>query len=344
MKNALNNKAICVLGMHRSGTSSITRGLNLMGVYLGEPERMLKPQFDNPKGFWEHAGLVDIHERMLMTLSSTWDDIWPLESEWWKHREIKQLKEELICLLLREFADKPLWGWKDPRTCIMLPLWKEISQELNFELAFLIILRNPIDIAISLMNRNNISLNKSYLLWKLYILSALEVTKDADRFIISYEEFLDNWKHTLLKVSKAFCIPWPINECLLNSEMESFLDKGLQHSQSSLAELSYDIENENLSESIVSLYELCLKAEENQDVANSEEFKKRISNMYLEHIAYMRMIGSEVRLSLENQNRLILEKDELLREQNKLISGVFNTWSWKVTKPLRWLGDLLSRI
>ncbi|MBV5267025.1 MAG: hypothetical protein JZU67_00575, partial [Burkholderiaceae bacterium] len=43
---------IFVLGMHRSGTSAITRGLQVLGVSLGE--NLLPPVLlDNPKGYFE---------------------------------------------------------------------------------------------------------------------------------------------------------------------------------------------------------------------------------------------------------------------------------------------------
>ena len=40
---------IIVLGMHRSGTSALTRVLNLLGVELGT--NFVPPDWDNPKGF-----------------------------------------------------------------------------------------------------------------------------------------------------------------------------------------------------------------------------------------------------------------------------------------------------
>lgn len=343
MSDKLNNTSICILGMHRSGTSSITRGLNLLGVYLGETERMIKPQFDNPKGFWEHSHILAIHERILTTLDKSWDNIWPIDSECWKQKEITNLKQELCNLLLTEFSDKPLWGWKDPRTCLILPAWKEFSQELHFEIRYVIVLRNPVDVTNSLKIRNNFPLSKSYLLWKLYLLSALEETKDAKRIIVSYEEFMTNWKPTLRNISRTLAIPWPSDESLLSHEIESFLDKDLQHSQSSFDELTYKANKGQIPVSIVELYQLCLKAERDNDLANSATFKLKIADMYQEHISIMKMVSSEVKNIRDIDNQIILQKEQLLDLQRKQIKDIINTWSWKLTKPLRWFGNLLLR-
>lgn len=34
--NMSKQKVVCILGMHRSGTSMIARVINLMGIYLGK--------------------------------------------------------------------------------------------------------------------------------------------------------------------------------------------------------------------------------------------------------------------------------------------------------------------
>lgn len=55
--------------------------------------------------------------------------------------------------------------------------------------------------------------------------------------------------------------------------METFLDKNLRHSQSNLNDLTEKVRNAELPESIASLYELCLKAEKEQDFINSRDVK-----------------------------------------------------------------------
>ena len=68
-----NSRALLILGMHRSGTSAVTGALALRGVYLGQD--LMPPGPDNPRGFWEHAGVVAIHERLLEALDRRWDDL-----------------------------------------------------------------------------------------------------------------------------------------------------------------------------------------------------------------------------------------------------------------------------
>ena len=111
--------------------------------------------------------------------------------------------------------------------------------------------------------------------------------------------------------------------------MKSFLDTDLRHSHSTLDDLSGKVRDADLPESIANLYKLCLKAENEQDFINSEEFITKINSMYIEHITYTRMIGSEFREPLQNKNQPINDMPD--------------TWNWKLTKPLRWLAKLRLR-
>jgi len=57
------SRVIVVLGMHRSGTSAVTKSLELMGVGLGD--KLHPAGFDNPKGFWEDRVCIQINGRFL---------------------------------------------------------------------------------------------------------------------------------------------------------------------------------------------------------------------------------------------------------------------------------------
>ena len=73
-------KAILVLGMHRSGTSALTRVLNLYGAAL--PRRMIPPNPNNEKGYWEPKVIVRIHDELLSAAGSRWDDVLDFPAAW----------------------------------------------------------------------------------------------------------------------------------------------------------------------------------------------------------------------------------------------------------------------
>ena len=58
---------VCILGMHRSGTSLLAR-INLLGVYLGPPNRLMPAAPENPKGFWEYQPIMELNNEILARL------------------------------------------------------------------------------------------------------------------------------------------------------------------------------------------------------------------------------------------------------------------------------------
>jgi len=155
-------QAICVLGMHRSGTSAIARALNLLGAYIGPTEKLMPAEKDNnPEGFWEHLDIVDFHDRLLRRFNLYWESITPLPDHWWQRPEAEPYRQELVDLIRREFGGQRLWMWKDPRTALSLPLWKEVLAQLNIETYYIICLRHPFDVAASLQRRDGFSRTKS---------------------------------------------------------------------------------------------------------------------------------------------------------------------------------------
>ena len=73
-------RAIFVIGMHRSGTSALTRVLNLLCADVGR--RLMSPHPEHPTGFWEHLDLVTLNDRVLRGLGSKWDAVWDLPPRW----------------------------------------------------------------------------------------------------------------------------------------------------------------------------------------------------------------------------------------------------------------------
>ena len=120
--NAVFGPVILVIGMHRSGTSAVTRVLNLLGIELGGS--LLPSADDNARGFWEHQDAVLINERLLSALGRNWFDLRELPHGWLSTPAASEAKLQLKELFTREFGGPVIWAVKDPRICRLLPLWR----------------------------------------------------------------------------------------------------------------------------------------------------------------------------------------------------------------------------
>jgi hypothetical protein len=159
---------IVVLGMHRSGTSALTRVVNLLGADLG-PDSDLLTEYDNPLGHWESKSLMACNDAILDAFGRSWDFPPWLEDGW----EYSSRASALLPRLRDAFsplAASKTWAWKDPRTCLTLPLWRRV---LGDELCVVLVLRDPSAVVASIRRRDGIPMLYGTGLWHHYLRSAV---------------------------------------------------------------------------------------------------------------------------------------------------------------------------
>lgn len=264
-------RAISVLGMHRSGTSAITRSINILGVEIGDKRTMYKPQVDNPKGFWEQEKIGLLNDIILENCGSDWDKPNLLKDEWWKSSDILPYKYQLIEMIVLNYANYDLWVWKDPRTSILLPLWKDVLNELQIDVDYVICIRNPLDVYKSLEIRNGFTLEKSTRLWLIYTLSALFWTQNRKRVIIHFEDFINRPAKTLQFISMFLELP-NINKNKVKI-LNSFVKKKLKHHNSTF---DHVMNNQKISNDVKELYSLIFHTKN----FNNSNFNKKVINLY----------------------------------------------------------------
>ncbi len=222
---AIKSRIICVLGMHRSGTSLITGLLNLLGVYLGPPEHLIEPQADNPKGFWEHEEITKLNDEILAVLGGTWHEPPALQLGWEGAAQLSSLRKRARALIRQEFATSDIWGWKDPRTCITLPFWQRLLPPMQY----VICLRNPIDVASSLERRDGFSLDKGVRLWLAHVSAALQHTAGKPRLFVFYEDVVENGQEELQCLAEFIGRSEYVECADVQRRAEEFIDDELQH-------------------------------------------------------------------------------------------------------------------
>src|SRR4051812_19396084 len=91
--------AICITGMHRSGTSLAARAMDLLGVSLGEQDQLLAPGGDNPAGYWENRFLQEFDDALLARLGGVWDQPPVLPHGWETDPDLDPFRAEAAELL-----------------------------------------------------------------------------------------------------------------------------------------------------------------------------------------------------------------------------------------------------
>jgi hypothetical protein len=177
--------AVCVLGMHRSGTSVVARLLNLLGVYLGPERSISRVGHDNPSGYWEHHPITLLNDEILARFGGRWDAPAAFPPGWLTAPGMAELREKGR-ELLTDFAGRDLWGWKDPRTCLTLPFWRDLVEPTHY----LVALRNPGEVVASLERRNGMSAATAERLWLAHVHASLTHTSGQTRMFVFYEDIM----------------------------------------------------------------------------------------------------------------------------------------------------------
>jgi len=189
---------VCVVGMHRSGTSVVTRALNLLGVDLGRPDQLLEKAQDNPEGFWENRKINDLNDEILSRFGGIWHDPPDFPENWASSEKLDDLRTTARKIIEEEFGGKAAWGWKDPRTCVTLPFWRTIIPDMKY----VVCARNPLNVCRSHQRREGFSMAKSLHLWKIYVSGSLLNTHGRPRLVTFYEDFVSNWEDELNRLNE----------------------------------------------------------------------------------------------------------------------------------------------
>lgn len=217
---------ILVMGMHRSGTSALTRMLNLHGVELGED--LLAPGRDNVQGFWEKRAVMQMHDRLLARLDRSWNDPRPLPEGWVDSEAAAEATGE-IAAILGEFAGKPLFAIKDPRICQFMELWLPIMQRLHIRPVAVIAVRHPQEVVDSIHSRDGWPRELSCLLWARSIIDTLGSTTKLPRCVVSYERLLVDWRDAMSRVAGKLDLEWPVSSDQAAAAVQEFLNPGERH-------------------------------------------------------------------------------------------------------------------
>jgi hypothetical protein len=224
----LKTNVICIIGMHRSGTSMVAQLLHQCGLYLGPEDQLLGANSGNQDGHFEHLGFFRINEALLRHFGGSWEFPPEFEPGWELDASLEELRSEARSLL-ETFSGGSPWGWKEPRTTITLPFWKSLVPNLRF----VICVRSPLEVAESLAKRNKIPIERGVHLWYRYLRAAIEDTGGCPRMITFYDDFF---------TAAAAELGRMVNFCGLQRPCElSILEDGirgeLRHHRSELSKL-----------------------------------------------------------------------------------------------------------
>lgn len=139
----MQKRVLIITGMHRSGTSLITQWLSKCGLQTGE--KLVPGGYGNVEGHFEDIEFLKMHEEILADHNLPTTGLTVEHVAQFTIYEKEKLKS--IIKVKQQLYDQ--WGWKDPRTCLFLDVYKELLPDA----CYLVILRDYQSVVSSLLRR-----------------------------------------------------------------------------------------------------------------------------------------------------------------------------------------------
>lgn len=226
--------ALVIVGMHRSGTSAITRVLNFLGASL--PEHIVPAGLGNEAGHWEPQPAPRLNDRILAAAGAPVNGLCGPPMSWFRSDEARAFLDKMKALIVEEYGASSFFVFKDPRTSLLLPLWYQAFDELEITVKAVVAFRHPIEVAQSLAKRQTHvfphqtwPLDRGGLLWLRYNLGAESHTRQRTRSFCDYSDLMSDWRITVRRLGDELGIPWPRSLAEAEAEIDGFLSASLRH-------------------------------------------------------------------------------------------------------------------
>jgi hypothetical protein len=203
------SRTICVLGMHRSGTSCLTGSLQEAGLQLGDCHTW------NPfnlKGNRENQAFVDLHDAILEANGGSWDH--PPANAQWSERHLAMGRE-----LVAAHSHLPVMGFKDPRTLLVLEGWQQLEPKMEFVGIF----RHPNAVAASLARRSKMKRKEALRLWYEYNKRLLNAFRRTPFPVLCFDASEQEFQQHLAGVIKTLELqPAEVGENFYDGDLKNF--------------------------------------------------------------------------------------------------------------------------
>jgi len=227
MNGEARKRCIVVLGMHRSGSSTLTRGLTVMGVELGET--LAPGDASNRKGYWEDTDVNEICEAVLTSIGHVWHSTTLVTRGNLDVPQVIALKRTAIDLIRQKSRNTAIFGLKNPRLAKLLPFWHDVFASLELDVSYVIPTRHPISVAQSLRDRDGFEPEKSHYLWLDHMVRSMCGSAGSCRVVVDYDRLLD---HPIVELRRiADCLDLSLDPEKFQEYEKDFLDATLRHSR-----------------------------------------------------------------------------------------------------------------
>lgn len=239
--SAARSRAIIILGPGRSGTSTLTRALGALGIYLGT--HFHRPVRKNPRGNQEEVHLLKLSKAVRNSVGLRADSVRPVEPAAFRNPDTQVLAERMRKAIDQYFGQHSLWAFKYAGNGRILPFWLDLLADANIEPAFVFAYRNPLSVASSRAKLDKMRgrIEHSQLEWLANVVPVFSQLQGHRVVVVDYDRLLDDADHELRRITAKLDIPiTPRIEAGIQDFTSSFLRADWRHTRFTDRDLETD--------------------------------------------------------------------------------------------------------
>jgi FkbM family methyltransferase len=205
----MTNAPLIITGMHRSGTSLTASFFQKLGFSMGE--QLYAADGNNQRGYFEDLDFLEFQRHILQECSDRHSPGW-LDWGWTESESLDRARFSSYHTEAKKLIDSrqslAAWGWKDPRTTLLLDFWQELLPQARY----LLVYRYPWDVIDSILRLNApiFTAHPDYALriWHYYNQNLLDFycKHQSQSILMSVNGFLGNCDRLLDLMTEKFGI------------------------------------------------------------------------------------------------------------------------------------------
>jgi hypothetical protein len=163
-------------------------------------------RYDNPVHY-ESQALTDLDDAVLHALGGTWSAPPVMDAGWERSPAVLDVVSRADSAARRAFPGEGPVLWKDPRHCLLLPLWRSV---LPPPVVTVLLWRAPLAVARSLRSRQGFALSLGLALWDRYTRDALAALAGHAVYVMRYEDLLADPTSSMTSVASWLGAALPV--------------------------------------------------------------------------------------------------------------------------------------
>lgn len=202
----MNQVRFVITGMPHSGSSLFAHFAHQSGIYLGQNI----PTNATESASFEDPDFLSLHQPSRVTSPKLLDYLSPPSHQ--VHDHWKKEAKEVYLKKCDDHKEKPVWGWKQPRTSLFLDFWQQIDPKIHFVFIF----RHPTAVVSSLCKAHRKCYSRTYAnrLYKSYIdhnqAIAQFIQRNFNFTLVSYESLVTRPQDAIEVLSEDLNFPFDL--------------------------------------------------------------------------------------------------------------------------------------